>query len=107
MKKPSFLPAGRNIHFPNSTIQEFCRRYPVRELSVFGSALRSDFNSRSDVDLLVEFKPRAQVGFLTLSRMERELSTILERPVDLVPKRGLKSKIRKAILSNARVLYAA
>ena len=76
-------------------------------VSVFGSALRSDFNSRSDIDLLVEFKPRAQVGFLTLSRMERELSRILERPVDLVPKRGLNSKIRKAIFSNVRVLYAA
>ena len=107
MKRTSSLPEEEKVHFPIPAIQEFCRRYPVRELSVFGSALRSDFNSRSDIDLLVEFKPRAQVGFLTLSRMERELSRILERPVDLVPKRGLKSKIRKAILSNARVLYAA
>jgi predicted nucleotidyltransferase len=107
MKKSSFLPAEQKIDFPISTIQEFCQRYPVRELSVFGSALRCDFNSSSDIDLLVDFKPRAQVGFLTLSRMERELSRILESPVDLVPIRGLKSKIRKVILSNARVLYAA
>ena len=83
-----------------------CQRYRVRELSIFGSALREDFRADSDIDLLVEFEPEAQIGFVTLSRMQRELSAILNRPVDLVPKGGLKPKIRESVISSAKVLYA-
>jgi len=87
-------------------IKELCERYQVKELSVFGSALRDDFSSASDIDLLVEFEPEAQIGFMTLSKMQRELSGILNRQVDLVPKKGLKPKIQESILSSAKVLYA-
>ncbi|MGO8989189.1 MAG: nucleotidyltransferase family protein [bacterium] len=87
-------------------IKNLCRRYRVRELSVFGSALREDFRTDSDIDLLVEFEPEARIGFVTLSRMQRELSAILNRPVDLVPKGGLKPKIREIVISSAKVLYA-
>jgi hypothetical protein len=87
-------------------IKILCERYQVRELSIFGSALREDFSTGSDIDLLVEFEPEAQIGFVTLSKMQRELSAILSRPVDLVPKGGLKSKIREMVISSAKVLYA-
>lgn len=95
------------IEIPSDRLAEFCRRYKVRELSLFGSALREDFGPDSDVDLLVEFEPSAQVGFLTLSKMQRELSALTGRRVDLVPKRGLKEKIRRAVLDSAEVIYAA
>jgi len=97
----------QNLDLPVEKIRMLCRRYRVRELALFGSALRDDFEAESDVDLLVEFEPEAQVGFMTLARMQRELSDILHRPVDLVPKGGLKPKIRQAVLSSAEVLYAA
>jgi len=87
-------------------IKDLCERYRVKELSIFGSALREDFRMDSDIDLLVEFEPEAQIGFMTLSRMQRELSAILNRPVDLVPKGGLKAKIRESVISSAKVLYA-
>jgi len=95
------------FNFSKQSIRELCRRYHVRELAIFGSALRHDFSETSDIDLLVEFEPEARVGFLTLSKMQRELSTIFHRPVDLVPKGGLKPKIRGEVLSSAQVLYAA
>jgi predicted nucleotidyltransferase len=88
------------------SIKELCERYRVKELSMFGSALRDDFSSASDIDLLVEFEPEAQIGFMTLSKMQRELAEILNRQVDLVPKKGLKTKIQESILSSAKVLYA-
>jgi predicted nucleotidyltransferase len=87
-------------------IKDLCQRYRVRELSIFGSAHREDFRTDSDIDLLVEFEPEAQIGFVTLSRMQRELSAILNRPVDLVPEGGLKAKIRESVISSAKVLYA-
>jgi predicted nucleotidyltransferase len=95
------------VEIPSGRLAELCRRYRVRELSLFGSALREDFGPESDVDVLVEFEPSAQVGFLTLSKMRRELSALVGRRVDLVPKRGLKEKIRQSVLASARVIYAA
>jgi len=88
-------------------IGSLCRRYHVRELAVFGSALRGDFSSDSDIDLLVEFEEDAQIGFLALSRLQRELSALLGRRVDLVPRNGLKPTIRQQVLSDAELLYAA
>jgi predicted nucleotidyltransferase len=84
-----------------------CQRYGVRELALFGSALGADFTTESDIDLLVEFAPEVRVGFLTLSRMRRELEALLGRRVDLVPKNGLKPMLRHAVLAEAEVLYAA
>jgi predicted nucleotidyltransferase len=51
-------------------IREICRRHQVRELSLFGSALREDFGPKSDFDFLVEFDPGAQIGFLELGGIE-------------------------------------
>ena len=86
---------------PMDQIADFCRRHQIRSFAIFGSALGDDFQPRSDVDVLVEFDPEAQVGFIALSQMQRE------RPVDLVPRAGLKPRIRRAVLSSAETLYAA
>lgn len=102
-----FAMNNQGYNFSKQSIRELCHRYHVRELAIFGSALRLDFSETSDIDLLVEFEPEARVGFLTLSKMQRELSAIFHRPVDLVPKGGLKPKIRDEVLSNVQVLYAA
>ncbi|MFO7917509.1 MAG: nucleotidyltransferase family protein [Anaerolineae bacterium] len=88
-------------------IAAFCRRHRIQSLGVFGSVLRDDFRPDSDVDLLVEFAPDAEIGFMALSRMRRELSELLGRSVDLVPRRGLKPQIRASVLSDAEILYAA
>jgi hypothetical protein len=97
----------KKIELPEKEINELCRRYQVRELAVFGSFVRGNFRSDSDIDLLVELAPEAEVGFLTLARMGRELSELIDRKVDLVPKRGLKPMIRNEILESRKVLYAA
>jgi uncharacterized protein len=88
-------------------ITEICRAYHVQELSVFGSILTDRFGPTSDLDLLVVFEPDAEIGFLALTKMQRELSALAHRPVDLVPKAGLKSTIRESVLASAQVIYAA
>lgn len=89
------------------TLAEFCTRNQIRELAVFGSILRPDFDARtSDIDVLVEFEPDAVIGFIALARIQRELGELLSRPVDLVPKAGLKPLIRDEILADATTLYA-
>jgi len=95
------------LHISSEELTNFCRRYQVRELALFGSMLGPGFDSDSDVDLLVSFEPAARITFLTLARMQRELEAIMGRPVDLVPRDGLKPIIRSQVLASARVLYAA
>jgi predicted nucleotidyltransferase len=87
-------------------IQELCRRYYVKELSLFGSALRADFSETSDFDFLVEFDPEAPVGLFRFGRMVLDFEKLFQRKVDLVFKSGLKPVIRDSILEQAQVLYA-
>ena len=101
------LKTSAHIPLPGRQLSLFCRRYRVLRLALFGSVLRDDFRPNSDVDVLVAFKPGTHVGFLTLSRMQRELSELLQRPVDLVPMDGLKPIIRESVLSSAQDVYAA
>lgn len=84
-----------------------CSKFQVRELLVFGSMARGDAKSGSDVDLLVLFEEDAVVGLLKLARLQRELAVLFGRPVDLVPKEGLKPVLRDEVLAEAEVLYAA
>ena len=95
------------LNLSTTALDNLCRKYQVRELALFGSAARGESNVDSDLDFLVEFEPQARVGFLTLSGLSRELSSLLHRPVDLVPKAGLKPTIRAQVLAEAEVVYAA
>lgn len=95
------------MRVPKKTLAELCRRYQVQKLALFGSVLSANFRKDSDVDVLVSFQPNAKIGFIAFSRMQRELSEVFKRPVDLVPMDGLKPVIRDSVLSNIEVVYAA
>ena len=95
------------FHIAPDELTNFCRRYKVRELALFGSMLGANYGPESDIDLLVSFEPAARVTFSTLAKMQRELEALLGRAVDLIPKDGLKPVIRNQVLATARVLYAA
>ena len=94
------------IPIPQAKITDFCRRNQVKSLALFGSVLRADFRPDSDVDVLVEFESGARIGFVALGRMQRELTALLERPVDLIPKDGLKPVVRQDVLASTEVIYA-
>ncbi|MDO8585725.1 MAG: nucleotidyltransferase family protein [Armatimonadota bacterium] len=95
------------IQIDRSKIADFCRRWNVEQLSLFGSVLREDFRADSDVDVLVRFGSDAHIGLIGFSRMEDELSELLGWKVDLVTVGGLKALIRDSVLAEAEVLYAA
>jgi predicted nucleotidyltransferase len=95
------------IAVPKSQIAEFCRRNGIRRLALFGSALRPDFSTGSDIDILVEFQPGRAVGFFELYDMEEQLSRIFGgRKVDLNTPGCLSKYFRDEVLSQAEVEYA-
>ena len=100
-------PSRIKIKIPKKELSEFCQRYQIQRLALFGSVLGDNFRKESDVDVLVSFQPEARVGFITFSRMQRELAELLKRPVDLVPMDGIKPVIRDSVLANIEEIYAA
>ncbi len=96
-----------NIRIPRQTLAALCRQYHICQPELFGSVLRNDFRADSDVDVLVEFEPGAQIGLFAFQQIQAELSALLQRPVDLVPRDGLKPLIRESVLASAQEIYAA
>lgn len=92
------------IKFPKEKIAEFCHRHHIRRLAVFGSALRDDFHSESDLDVLVEFEPRHIPG-LAFFKMESELSQIVGLKVDLNTANFLSKDFRQQVVKEASVVY--
>jgi predicted nucleotidyltransferase len=99
------------IAIPHALLREFCDRWKVTELSLFGSVLREDFNKDSDVDILVSFSEGAHWTLFDMVHMQDELEAILGRKVDLVSRRGLetsKNQFRKkTIIDSREVIHAS
>jgi len=88
-------------------LADYCRRNHILRLSIFGSALRSDFRPGSDIDLLVEFDPEHVPGLFGISRMERELASFFGgRKVDLRTPEDLSRYFRQRVLEEAEIQYA-
>src|SRR5438067_11619154 len=88
-------------------LDELCQRFGVKELALFGSRARGDHHRDSDLDVLVDFLPETRIGLMRLSSMLRELQQLFNHPVDLVPKNGLKPRVRNTVLSEAIPFYHA
>ena len=99
------------IELPHAQVAEFCSRWKISKLEVFGSVLRDDFRPDSDVDFLVSYAPDADWSLLDHVTMRDELAALLGRGVDLLSRRAIERSHnwirRRAILESARVLYAA
>ena len=102
---------SRRIDLDRGKVAEFCRRWKITELSLFGSVLRDDFRPDSDIDVMVSFSPDSDWTLFDLVQMQFELEEIFARPVDLVTRRGIEQSMnpfrRKAILSTVEPLYVA
>lgn len=94
------------VNVPKEKIAEFCRRHHIRKLALFGSVLRGDFLPDSDVDVLVEFEPGYKVGLIRMAGIERELSQVIGRKVDLRTPEDLSRYFREEVIRSAEVQYA-
>lgn len=96
------------IDISQDLLARLCRKWKVKELSLFGSVLREDFSESSDVDVLVSFNAAATWSLWDLMEMKEELEGLFGRSVDLVEKEALRNPWRRReILSSYEVVYAA
>lgn len=100
------------IELPRAEFTALCRKHHVKELAVFGSALRDDFGPDSDVDFLVEFENDDAGPWMSyLTGLQEDLEKLLRRDVDVVERKAVEKSRnpfrRKAILRGTKLLYVA
>jgi len=100
-----------NLTLPCEALADFCRRWKITHLEIFGSALRDDFRPDSDIDLLATFAPDSNWSLIDIISAQNELAQLLNRPVDLLTRSAVERSPnyirRQSILSTARTIYAA
>ncbi|MBI2761083.1 MAG: nucleotidyltransferase domain-containing protein [Chloroflexi bacterium] len=105
------MQARVRIDLPMDKIEDFCRRWHITELVLFGSVLRDDFRPDSDVDVLITVEPGVHWPWGGYGEMTEELEEIFGRKVDLGEKRWVEESEnpfrRKSILSNMKTIYAS
>ena len=93
------------FRLPLEAIRAYCRQRPIKRLLLFGSALREDFTQESDIDLLVEYAPEADLDAYEIFRQQEDFSEIIGRPVDLGEPHSLKPYIRQEVIESAELIY--
>jgi predicted nucleotidyltransferase len=102
------IPKKELLH--DNVLRQFCSKWRIIELALFGSILRDDFRTDSDIDVLVSFTPNAPWTLLDLVNMEHELADLTGRDIDLVEKQAIEGSHnwlrRDEILSTAQIIYS-
>lgn len=80
-------------------------RNDIKKASLFGSYLRDEAENRSDIDILVEFKPTAKIGLFEFVRIQRRLSDFIGKKVDLLTPDALSKFIKESVINEAEIIY--
>ena len=97
-----------HVAVDQARIEAFCRKWKVKELSLFGSVLTDEFREDSDVDVLVVYAEDAEWDLWDHLHAEEELKKMFGREVDLVQKDALRNPFRRHhILHHREVIYAS
>jgi len=100
-----------NLDLHKEEIAKFCLKWKIREFSVFGSVLRSDFRPDSDIDVIVDFEPDSATTLFDMVSMNDELKGIFDREVDLLTRPAIEQSRnyirRKEILSSMETIYVS
>lgn len=88
-------------------IKKLCKEYKVKHFSVFGSVLRNDYSTDSDIDFLVDFNENDPIKYADLYfQLKDNLEQLFKRKIDLVEERAIKNPFfRKEIDNSKIVLY--
>ena len=77
----------------------------IRKVSLFGSYAYGKPKKDSDVDVLIEFEPKASVGLFKFVRIQRAFSEFVGKKVDLLTPSALSKYFRDEVLANAKTIY--
>ncbi|HQO10326.1 MAG TPA: nucleotidyltransferase family protein [Clostridiales bacterium] len=94
-------------HIQKSNLESLCKKYKIKSLSLFGSAVRDELKSDSDIDILIEFEKGCTPGLITFIGIQRELSDLLGKRVDLRTEGDLSKYFIKKVMNEKKVEYVS
>jgi uncharacterized protein len=77
----------------------------IKKVLLFGSYLHGDARPDSDVDVLIEFKPLAKVGYFKLIDIQDSLEKNVGKRIDLLTPGALSKYFKNKVLAEAEVIY--
>jgi|SRR3989339_1191625 len=89
----------------NTAIEESPFRKEIRRISLFGSYIKGKAKEDSDIDLLIEFRPSAKIGFFRLIEIKDKLESTLSRQVDLVTPKSISKYFRDEVMNQSKTIY--
>ena len=96
------MPLDPLLQTNRQAILALAARHGARDVRVFGSMARGEASPESDVDFLVSMEPGRSL--LDLGGLLLDLQDLLEREVDVVTEKGLRSRVRDRVLGEAVAL---
>ena len=101
----------KHIDIPQDKIADFCNKWRIRKLSLFGSVLQESFRQDSDIDVMIDFDSGATHSLFDMIAMTDELKDIFGRDVDLINRQDIERSRnyirRKEILSSTEPIYVS
>jgi predicted nucleotidyltransferase len=98
--------AGYGIRdIDTKAIIRICQEHDISKIGIFGSMARGEANDQSDIDLLIEFSKRKSL--LTVIALERQLSAMLGRKIDLLTEAAISPYLRDRIKQETHIIYEA
>jgi len=94
------------MKIPENILRDFCRKNHISKLSFFGSSVTNP-ETANDIDILVEFDEGSKPGLLDMARLERELSGLFKKKVDLRTPEELSRLFREEVIKEAKIGYSA
>ncbi|MFM7357268.1 MAG: nucleotidyltransferase family protein [Sediminibacterium sp.] len=86
-------------------LRELCNRYKVKSLYAFGSVLSNNFNSDSDIDLIVHFEDIPVQDYAdNYYDLKYSLQNIFNRPIDLLEEQAIKNPYFKQVINQTKKL---
>jgi len=86
-------------------INELCVNHKVKSLYAFGSILTADFNNKSDIDLIVDFKEMDVADYAdNYFDLKFSLQNIFNRSVDLLEEQSIKNPYFKQVINQKKEL---
>lgn len=96
------MPLLDELKTKREQILSLAKSYGVKDVRVFGSAVRGEDTEASDLDLLIELEPERSL--LDAGGFQYDVQELMGRKVDVVFPKGLHHRIRDAVLHEARPL---
>ena len=104
-RPPTTLLTKEEIHKRILSLEKPLRGQGVKSIFLFGSAIRGENASSSDIDFFIDIDPEASFSLLDLAGVKQFLEDNLRCEVDVMTREGLHPSIEESVISESEQVF--